>query len=171
MRDPFESLIPLNGAKVRLFPHICKYSAYFLLFSLFFLLKDTHSLLQLLIIREGRFQRSRLVIVSGYDVRLQHLPDYFLMTIQFKGHIVFQPSFQSVESAAGLIVIAFKLSRLHQFIKLLLAHRVIGEPTFYDTLLEISIVGITQMELCCRSNRRVAGDVVNDIVKHHLSRI
>lgn len=50
MRDPFESLIPLNGAKVRLFPHICKYSAYFLLFSLFFLLKDTHSLLQLLII-------------------------------------------------------------------------------------------------------------------------
>ena len=78
---------------------------------------------------------------------------------------------QCLKLVAGLIVITLKLGCSHQFFILLLAQLVIGESSLYHTLLKLGIVGIRQMEVGCRGDGGVLGDIVHHVVEHHLRRI
>ena len=93
------------------------------------------------------------------------------MFLQVSAHIVLQPLPQCVEGLTRLVVVALKLGRLHQLVKLLLRHRVIVEATIHHTAAELLPVVFRQMELCRRGNLWMAGYVIHHIVEQHLGRI
>ncbi len=80
-------------------------------------------------------------------------------------------SLQRLKLSAGIIIVTLKLGGLNQFLKLFLADLVIGKASLDNSLFEILIVGIRQMEVDSRYQRRMLGDIVHHIVEHHLRRV
>ena len=76
------------------------------------------------------------------------------MFIELLCHIMLQFCLQGIELSLRLLVVVFKLRRLHQFVKLFLADGVIRESTLDYPLFEFLEVGIRQMELRRGSYRR-----------------
>ena len=110
-------------------------------------LQQAFGLLQLTVGTESCLNGTCLIKIVGDDVILQNLQEHGLVLFQIEGHIVVQLLLQIVESRLGIIVIALKLSCLHQLSELFLADGIIGKAALDDTSLELLPIGFRQMEL------------------------
>ena len=94
MRDPLGPLIPLNGAKVRIFLQIAKLSCRFFWRKQFFVvfgrLQKAYGLLSLLVVSQPSLYGASLEVVGGNDVEFQHLSQDGFMLVQIGGDVVLQ---------------------------------------------------------------------------------
>ena len=162
MRGSCESLIPLNGCKIKHFLANRQINPpLFLVFLgrkqfsiLLWIHQQPFCLSELLVIVKPSLDTACLIIVGRDNVHLKYLYKRIAMLLQIESHIVLQLVLQRIKGLTGIIIVTFELCRLDQFLKLFLADGVVGEPALDDTGLEILPVDGTHRQGLSRDDGR-----------------